>query len=298
MAPGSVSTAPDRALLRRRLGQFALACVLITWPPWAALAAAGADVDRGPAVAVFTLAACGPTLAALAMRLRHGRERARRRVRPSLAWPLLSLLLGAAPALLVSALLNWDGLEELPRHAAAVAAGAGGPAGVLAYTLLAGPLAEEFGWRGYVQPRLRTALGRAATAALLGAAWAVWHVPLFFLEGTEQSRTGLVTLQGALFFATFLPLSYIILFVCEHLEGGVWAAVLVHAAWNASSALLPELGDAGHLLRSGAVLALAAAVAAYWRGRPDGPQGRGRTPAGISAGGPRRTGPGPGRGPG
>ncbi|MBB5430377.1 CPBP family intramembrane glutamic endopeptidase [Nocardiopsis composta] len=265
--------------LRRRLWLFAASCLLITWLPWTALAAVGADVDEGLAMPVFTLAACGPSLAALAMWLRHRRELPRDRVRVVAAWPLLSVLLGAAPMLLVSVLAHWNGLEAIPRHAASVAAGVGGPAGVVAYTLLAGPLSEEFGWRGYVQPRLRTAFGRARTAVLLGAAWALWHVPLFFLQGTEQHETGLLTLRGAVFFATFLPLSYIILFACEYLEGGVWAAVLVHAAWNATDALVPEVGDAGHLLRSAFTLALAIAVAAVWRRRrPD----RGRRPPAVT----------------
>jgi membrane protease YdiL (CAAX protease family) len=246
---------------------FALLCLLISWVPMAALAVAGVDVDEGLAVPVFTLAAAGPSLAALMMWLRHRRESARPRVRASAAWPLLSILLGAAPMLIVSAALHWTELEALPHHAASVAASVGGPLGVLAYTLVAGPLAEEFGWRGYVQPRLRTAFGRTRTAVLLGAAWALWHVPLFFLEGTEQHATGLVTFSGAVFFATFLPLSYVILFACEHLAGGVWAAVLVHAAWNATDALVPPVGDAGIALRAVATLTLAVAVAAYWRAR-------------------------------
>jgi membrane protein DedA with SNARE-associated domain len=47
----------------------------------------------------------------------------------------------------------------------------------------------------------------------------------------------------------------------------VWAAVLVHAAWNATDALVPPVGDAGIALRAVATLTLAVAVAAYWRAR-------------------------------
>jgi membrane protease YdiL (CAAX protease family) len=65
------------------------------------------------------------------------------------------------------------------QHASSVIAGAGGPLGALAYTLLAGPLSEEFGWRGYVQPRLRRHYGRIAVTVPVGAAWGLWHVPLF-----------------------------------------------------------------------------------------------------------------------
>ena len=44
--------------------------------------------------------------------------------------------------------------------------------------LVAGPLAEEFGWRGFAQPRLRERFGLIGTSVVLGAAWALWHVPL------------------------------------------------------------------------------------------------------------------------
>ncbi|GAB3743273.1 CPBP family glutamic-type intramembrane protease [Microlunatus parietis] len=53
-----------------------------------------------------------------------------------------------------------------------VAAGVGGPLAVLAYTLVAGPLAEEFGWRGWLQPRLRQRWSRALTTLVLGTVWA------------------------------------------------------------------------------------------------------------------------------
>ncbi|MBV2366896.1 CPBP family intramembrane glutamic endopeptidase [Streptomonospora nanhaiensis] len=251
----------------RRLVRFAVVCLLITWVPMAALAVTGANVDEGLAMPVFTLAACGPTLAAVVMWLRDRRELPRARVRLRASWPVLSVLLGAAPMLLVSLLLNRDHLEAVPQHAAEVAASVGGWLGVLAYTLLAGPLAEEFGWRGYVQPRLRTVYGRLRTALLLGAAWALWHLPLFFLNGTGQHETGLLTVEGALFFVTLLPLSYIMLFAFEHLEGGVWSAVLVHAAWNAADALVPEVGGTGQLLRFLVTFALAVAVAVYWRAK-------------------------------
>lgn len=257
----------SRNRFRRQLSQFAVVCLLITWVPWTVLAVTGADVDEGPAMLVFTLAASGPTLTALAMWLRHRRELPRSRVRLVASWPFLSVLMGAAPMLLVSVLLHWNEIEVIPQHAASVAASVGGPVGVLAYTLLAGPLSEEFGWRGFVQPRLRTSFGRAQTAMLLGAAWALWHIPLFFLNGTEQHETGLLTFQGAVFFVTLLPLSYIILFAYEHLAGGVWAAVLIHAAWNATDALMPAVDDAGQVLRSVITLALAVVVAAHWRAK-------------------------------
>jgi hypothetical protein len=64
---------------------------------------------------------------------------------------------------------------------------------------------------------------------------------------------------------TWLPLSYTILFAYEHLAGGVWAAILIHAAWNAADALMPDGGDLGVLAESGITFVIAAVVALLWR---------------------------------
>lgn len=235
--------ARSRPATRRRLLEFAAVCLLLTWLPWAILGVAGADVDEGAGMLVFALAASGPSLAALVLWLRH-RER-RRAVVWSFGWPLVAILFGAAAPLVATALAGH--LSALPDHASSTIAGAGGILGAAAYTFLSGPVAEEFGWRGYVQPRLREFFGAAGTTAVLGAAWGLWHVPLFFLNGTGQHDDGLFTTQGLTFFLGLFPLTYLMLFVSEHLRGGVPAAILVHAAWNLTEELVPPLGDAAWL---------------------------------------------------
>jgi membrane protease YdiL (CAAX protease family) len=180
-------------------------------------------------------------------------------------WPVAALLLGAAGPVLSAVILHGGDLPLLGRHAAVVVAGVGGPLGALAYTLVSGPLSEEFGWRGYVQPRLRDHLGRAATVATLGTAWGLWHVPLFFLAGTSQHAKGLVTLQGALFFVMIYPMTYLALFVSEHLRGGVWAAILLHASWNFTDAVTPASGITGAVLQTLVLAVVVTGAALTWR---------------------------------
>jgi len=127
------------------------------------------------------------------------------------------------------------------------------------------PLGEEFGWRGYVQPRLRTRFGRLGTVLILGAAWGLWHVPLFLVPGTGQHAIGLWTVRGALFFVSLFPLSCTALFVSEHLRGGVIAAILLHAAWNFTDAVVPPYGAAGAWLQTAGMFAVAGGVALLWR---------------------------------
>lgn len=46
--------------------------------------------------------------------------------------------------------------------------------------LLAGPLFEEPGWRGFALPRLEASFGPVRASLLLALLWTGWHLPLFF----------------------------------------------------------------------------------------------------------------------
>ncbi|MET9271039.1 CPBP family intramembrane glutamic endopeptidase [Kribbella sp. NPDC003557] len=246
-------------MIKRRLVEFGVICLVLTWVPWGVLGVLGADLDEGVGMLVFALAAAGPSLAGLVMWLVH-RER-RRVVRRSLVWPVAAVVLGALPPLAATALTG--NLPALPDHAASVVAGAGGILGATAYTFLAGPVSEEFGWRGYVQPRLRAYFGPLGTVGILGTAWGVWHLPLYFLNGTGQHDDGLFTQEGLTFFLELFPLTLVMLFVSERLRGGVPAAILLHAAWNLTEELVPPLG-AGVWLEVLVLTAVAAALLPSW----------------------------------
>ncbi|MFB6081946.1 MAG: CPBP family intramembrane glutamic endopeptidase [Halanaeroarchaeum sp.] len=45
---------------------------------------------------------------------------------------------------------------------------------------LAGAL-EEFGWRGFAQPRLQERFSALVGAIVVGFAWTLWHLPMFYL---------------------------------------------------------------------------------------------------------------------
>ena len=44
--------------------------------------------------------------------------------------------------------------------------------------ILGGPLEEEFGWRGYLLPRVTAHLGNTWATLIVGIIWASWHLPL------------------------------------------------------------------------------------------------------------------------
>ncbi|WP_022887557.1 CPBP family intramembrane glutamic endopeptidase [Glaciibacter superstes] len=246
---------------QRQLISFAIVCTAITGSLWVAASLMGTDVTTWPAFLVFGLGASGPSLAALVMRVIGGRQREpRARLAPPWLWFPAAIVLGAMPAFSASLLAEPSGFwQRITESITDQISGSGGPLLFVILYLIAGPLSEEFGWRGYVQPRIRQALTPLTTSVIIGLAWAAWHVPLFFLNGTTQSRIGFFTLQGAMFLLTMIPLSVTFLYVSETLRGGVWAAITIHFANNVALTFAPAPSAADSAL----VLATAMLLAAF-----------------------------------
>jgi membrane protease YdiL (CAAX protease family) len=91
--------------------------------------------------------------------------------------------------------------------------------------LLGSALGEEPGWRGYALPRLRARFGPLGASVLLGAPWALWHLPLSFVAG--DAREGSFTLWLVL---GLIGTSLIFTWLYHHTQGSLLAAGLLHAA--------------------------------------------------------------------
>ena len=95
---------------------------------------------------------------------------------------------------------------------------------------------EEFGWRGYLQPRLFP--GRPLLAAVAtGLIWGAWHYPLIFRGFNYGDQPWL----GALIFPVITVLQSIILGWLRDRSGSIWAASLGHASTNAVGGSLTVL---------------------------------------------------------
>ncbi len=46
---------------------------------------------------------------------------------------------------------------------------------------------EELGWRGYLQPSLEKKVPFVVAVLITGSIWAVWHLPLWFIQAASQS---------------------------------------------------------------------------------------------------------------
>ena len=90
--------------------------------------------------------------------------------------------------------------------------------------------AEELGWRGFLQKKLKGAFPEFAVPIILGLIWAAWHYHFFIL--------GTINVPLVLFTAGCIAESYIYLFLLKLSRGNVIAAMLYHLSGNLFTSLL------------------------------------------------------------
>lgn len=100
-----------------------------------------------------------------------------------------------------------------------------------------GPVAEEFGWRGYALPQLQEKWGPVIASLIIGTAWGVWHLPEFFAPGTSQYAMGIGLLVP--FTISEIANSIFMTWVYNKTRGSLLiAGLMAHAATNFLGVLL------------------------------------------------------------
>jgi len=174
---------------------------------------------------------------------------------PSVAALYLFNLLGGPP-------VDWSGLPPLytvvPMFILlSVAAGVG----------------EEFGWRGFLLPRLQTRHNALVSALIVGVIWAIWHIPMFFIKGTsqydQQLQAGL--LPAILAYSVFVIVNSIqFTWVFNNTKGSVLLAAVLHGASNTWGGYIDVYrGHFGGVLTFGAVSVLVSIIIVLLAGATD-----------------------------
>jgi uncharacterized protein len=105
---------------------------------------------------------------------------------------------------------------------------------------------EEFGWRGYLLPKLAP-LGGTRAAIVVGIVWGLWHAPIIVLDGYNYPRNPWTGVAMMVVFTTAYSLIFAWL---RFRSGSVWPSTLAHAALNAQAGfLLLALSQGNPLLR-------------------------------------------------
>ncbi len=102
---------------------------------------------------------------------------------------------------------------------------------VLIYGQIWVVVAEEFGWRGFALPRLQNRYGSLGATLILGPIWALWHLPMFFTEGSPQFSEN-VPASFAMYTVIVFFISIIFTMIYNRSGGSVLACMLLHAFLN------------------------------------------------------------------
>ena len=106
---------------------------------------------------------------------------------------------------------------------------------IIVLTIFAG-LGEEFGWRGFLIPRLQLRHSALTTSLIIGGFHTLWHLPMFLIEGQTQYNwaqdVGLIpAFLGYLVFVTAWAIQ--LTWVFNNTNGSVLLVAVVHGAGNA-----------------------------------------------------------------
>lgn len=210
---------PDRLDPVRDLRRVVLYAVGLIVVYTVAIAAFWPSGDDDPNQAVFVFLMFAPTVGALLARffgpgvIKWGRPN----------WWILAGLIPTAAALvayMAGAAVGFD--TEDP--AVLVDALKLAPLSITAAAMTA--VGEEIGWRGFLWPLVRRRFDFLPTAALVGAVWWLYHVPLI-LFGWYGSIGGLPAFTVAIAgFTLFIG-------VLTDRSRSIWPSVMAHGAWNA-----------------------------------------------------------------
>ncbi len=129
---------------------------------------------------------------------------------------------------------------------------------------------EEAGWRGFALPRLQRRFSPLIASVIIGAVWAFWHAPLYFVgQYTAASNTGPAGIMGILTrFIWVVPLAIVVTWLYNRSKRSLLVVMLLHASFNTTTALVPMSPRAGMLMVFGTmwIFALIAIVTGrMWR---------------------------------
>ena len=103
------------------------------------------------------------------------------------------------------------------------------------FSILAlGALQEEFGWRGYALERIAKRFNALLSSLILGAFWALWRLPLFFIEGTMQS-----SMPFAVFFINVLSISVLYTWLYNNTNKSLFVVLIFHGMHNTAYNIFP-----------------------------------------------------------
>lgn len=215
-----------------------------TWVVWLGAALSGVSGQTSAGRALVLLGALGPMLGGLGFGyIAQSRERRRdywsRIVDPRRIgagwWGVILLLVPVLLAIAVAADVASGGSQAPSLIAARLMPLMAAPATIAPLLLgvfVMGPLPEELGWRGYALDRLQERWSVPVASLILGAVWAVWHLPLFFIRDSFHFERGAWSGWFWLFLVQVVAMAVVMGWIFNSTRRSTLAAIVFHFVAN------------------------------------------------------------------
>jgi membrane protease YdiL (CAAX protease family) len=133
------------------------------------------------------------------------------------------------------------------------------------FNLVYGPLPEELGWRGYVLDRLQSKWSALVSSLVLGVMWCLWHLPMFFMQGTYQhDELGFGSMRFWLgFCGSIVALTVLMTWVYNNTRRSTLSAILIHLMTNLTGQVM-DLPDQMEYYRAIWTIVAAIVVVVVW----------------------------------
>ncbi|MFK4292691.1 MULTISPECIES: CPBP family intramembrane glutamic endopeptidase [unclassified Bacillus (in: firmicutes)] len=85
---------------------------------------------------------------------------------------------------------------------------------------------EEIGWRGFLQPALQKRFSAFFSTVIVSVIWAIWHWPLWFIPGTNQTQRDFIA-----FIITTIAVSFLLTTIINTTKS-IFMCLIFHALLN------------------------------------------------------------------
>ncbi|HSG89210.1 MAG TPA: CPBP family intramembrane glutamic endopeptidase [Pseudomonadales bacterium] len=99
---------------------------------------------------------------------------------------------------------------------------------MLAMLFLLGALPQELAWRAWAQERLQATRGALSAALLIGGVSALWHLPLYLVDGTAEAALGIGTARFWLALLVLLPQAVVLAWLYNANRQSLVACIVLH----------------------------------------------------------------------
>ncbi|MFE4764218.1 CPBP family intramembrane glutamic endopeptidase [Bacillus mycoides] len=93
-------------------------------------------------------------------------------------------------------------------------------------TMIVGGGFEEIGWRGFLQPALQKKNSAFFSTVIVSVIWAIWHWPLWFIPGTNQTQRDFIA-----FIITTIAVSFLLTTIFNATKS-IFMCLIFHALLN------------------------------------------------------------------